>query len=136
MDSPKHTHDEHGEVPRGPEMRDANIPLVVWTGIGILATLFLCMWIAAMQFRWEENNSPKTADSPFSQEGRMPPEPRLQVFPANDLGTFKEIQRKQVDSYGWVDRESGVARVPVDRAMEMVLQKGLPVVAAPKAAGK
>jgi hypothetical protein len=30
-------------------------------------------------------------------------------------------------SYGWVDREAGVVRVPIDVAMKLVLEEGLPV---------
>lgn len=118
----------HTHSPRGPEMRDANISLVVWTGIAILIAIFVCIGIAVVQFRIEESLLPKrAADNPFVQEGRIPPEPRLQSFPAKDLEEFRSKQVGETSAYGWVDKEGGVARVPIDKAMDMVLKKGLPV---------
>ncbi len=29
-------------------------------------------------------------------------------------------------SYGWVDQPAGVVRIPIDRAMELLAQRGLP----------
>lgn len=122
-----HAHDVPvSELPPGPELRDANIRLVVSIGVGILLAVLLCMWIAAALFRAEEAKLPKTTGSPFTQEGKLPPAPRLQVTPARDLITFKERQLKQVNTYGWIDQQAGIAHVPIDKAIDMVLEKGLP----------
>jgi hypothetical protein len=122
-------------IPRGPEMRDANIGLVVKIMVGILISVVICMVIAAWQMRFEQANLPQAEpDNVFSQEGKLPPGPRLQVFPAKDLVEFNSKAATRTDSYGWADKANGVAHVPVDKAIDMVLKNGLPV-PAPKPAG-
>lgn len=125
----------HGAPSPGVETSDADFGLVIKTALGIFVSVALCMVIGAWQMRYEAANLPQ--DEPgnvFSQEGKMPPGPRLQAFPAKDLVEFKKSAASKVDSYGWVDKPNGVAHVPVDKAIEMVLKNGLPV-PAPKPAG-
>lgn len=118
-----------------PEESDANIPLVVWTGVGILFTVVLCMIIVVFQYRFELAMLPKKSDSVFSTQGKLPPLPRLQAFPAKDLVEFQHQQLSKAETYGWADKQGGVARVPVDKAMDMILKNGLPVVLNKPAAG-
>ena len=44
----------------------------------------------------------------------------------------KPVSQKDGDGYGWVDRAAGVANVPVERAQELVMKKGLPQAERPK----
>src|SRR4051812_1683044 len=53
--------------------------------------------------------------------------PRLQVSPASDLREFRRREETALTRYGWTDRTGGVVRLPVDRAMELLLARGLPV---------
>src|SRR5262249_45474047 len=59
------------------------------------------------------------------------PQPRLQESPPVDLVAMMREERARIASYGWVGRKAGIARIPVDRAMDILAQKGLPRVAAP-----
>jgi hypothetical protein len=52
--------------------------------------------------------------------------PHLQVSPAADLKEFRANEDRELTTYGWANRSTGIARVPIDRAMELVLQRGLP----------
>ena len=63
--------------------------------------------------------------SPLVAGRELPPSPRLQVQPRLDLKDYCAAQQQEVNSYAWVDRSSGVVRVPVDRAMDMLLARGL-----------
>jgi hypothetical protein len=56
-----------------------------------------------------------------------PPEPRLQDHPAQELTEFRARERQTLHSYGWVEPNAGVVRIPIERAMELVLARGLPV---------
>jgi len=56
----------------------------------------------------------------------LPPSPRLQVLPHMELEQYCALQQQNVSSYGWVNQPSGVVHIPVDRAMDLVLQRGLP----------
>jgi len=57
----------------------------------------------------------------------MPPEPRLQVTAPRDLKTYRDDQEKILQGYSWVDSQAGLVRIPIDRAMNLMLQKGYPV---------
>jgi hypothetical protein len=52
--------------------------------------------------------------------------PQLEIAPSDDLRRLDRAEAQVSDSYGSVDREHGIVRIPVARAMERLLQKGLP----------
>jgi hypothetical protein len=54
------------------------------------------------------------------------PEPRLERHEALDLEKFRARENQTLDTYGWVDQSKGVVRLPIDRAIDVVAQKGLP----------
>ena len=56
----------------------------------------------------------------------LPPEPRLQPDPLRDMETLRVGEEAALTSYGWVDRGAGVGRIPITRAMDLVLERGLP----------
>jgi hypothetical protein len=55
------------------------------------------------------------------------PEPALQTEPWVDLKKFRTDQDAHMTSYGWVDEKTGVARIPIARAKELLLKRGIPV---------
>jgi len=57
----------------------------------------------------------------------LPPEPRLQVSAPKDLEQYKAAQGEILNSYGWVDQKAGIVRIPIERAMDILVQRGLPV---------
>jgi hypothetical protein len=61
-----------------------------------------------------------------SQQNRLPPEPRLQTNPRQDLSDLQSQETQVLTSYGWVDKNAGVVRIPIDEAMRLTLQRGLP----------
>jgi hypothetical protein len=74
-------------------------------------------------------NSPETVGppaSPLTSARVIPNGPRLQVNAHEDLEDYLSQQEHVLNTYGWVDQKAGVVRIPIDQAMDMVLQKGLP----------
>jgi hypothetical protein len=65
--------------------------------------------------------------SPFAGARQLPAGPQLQVNPRQDLLRFRAEQEHALESYSWENRDDGTVRVPIERAMELLLQKGLPV---------
>jgi|ERR1022692_990809 hypothetical protein len=52
------------------------------------------------------------------------------MLETNERGQFRDFlmnQENQLNSYGWVDEKDGVAHIPINRAMELIVQRGLPV---------
>ena len=54
------------------------------------------------------------------------PEPRLETDEPREIRAFRVQEEQRLHSYGWVDQPAGVVRIPIDRAMELVAQRGLP----------
>ena len=55
----------------------------------------------------------------------QPPTPRLQVTPQTDLERLHAGENELLTTFGWVDQEKGVTRIPIDRAMRLLSQRGL-----------
>lgn len=65
--------------------------------------------------------------SPMATEGaQRPPEPRLEEHPALELPKLRAREDELLSTYGWTDKKAGVVRIPIDRAMELQLQRGFP----------
>lgn len=57
---------------------------------------------------------------------KEPPAPNLQKQPFKDVYMLRQAEADKLGSYGWVDKDGGVARIPIDRAMEVMLERGFP----------
>lgn len=53
--------------------------------------------------------------------------PMLENDERGQLRDFLKHQEDQLNSYDWVDEKTGVARIPIERAMELTVERGLPV---------
>jgi hypothetical protein len=54
------------------------------------------------------------------------PQPRLEGDERREINDFREQEEQTLNSYGWVDQQAGVVRIPIDRAMQLMAQRGLP----------
>jgi hypothetical protein len=54
------------------------------------------------------------------------PEPRLEDNERTELNGFRYSEEEQLNSYGWVDKNAGIAHIPIEQAMQSIAQKGLP----------
>ncbi len=108
----------------------------VWLVVGI-AVAAVAMWLLVREFTRQE----QAQDRPVSPlvdrtQPRLPPEPRLQTAPEQELKAYMAEERRRASSYGWIDEAQGVVHIPVDHAMDLVLQRGLPSRPAAAAAGR
>ncbi len=62
---------------------------------------------------------------------QLPPAPRLQTNPREDLKAMRAEEDQRLTTYGWVDQAGGVVRIPIDQAMQLLLKQGLPARPAP-----
>jgi len=127
------SHSQYEPIPeealkREHEQRDLSI-----RGIMIsltLLTVFTAFFVVAMagMLGWL-NTSADAADpapSPVGAAEKIPPQPRLETLDGSVLQTLHESENYLLDGYGWVDRDAGAARIPLDRAMEIIGREGLP----------
>jgi hypothetical protein len=98
--------------------------------VAFLAVVFAGIWFTYVS--WRGGAVPGAPVSPVAvREGdRLPPLPRLQTTPYTDLKAFKASEDQVLQTYAWVDKEQGVVRIPVDRAIELLAERGLPAPAA------
>lgn len=110
------------------ESRDTNLPSLAVFGGAIVVTVAIVMLFCWGLFRIYTYVQPLgPAATPFASSRPLPPEPRLQPKPENDLQNYLEDEHMELNSYGWVDRSNDIVRIPIDRAMQLLLQQGLPV---------
>jgi hypothetical protein len=70
---------------------------------------------------------PGTSPLFLQQPPATPPDlPRLEIDPPADLAALRLHAEFQLDSYGWVDRQKGIAHVPIDEAISRVAERGIP----------
>jgi hypothetical protein len=67
--------------------------------------------------------------------GALPPEPRLQTSPFGDLERLRAEERGALTTYGWVDKQAGVVRIPIEEAIRRTVQSGGAAVPGAPAAG-
>ena len=53
------------------------------------------------------------------------PQPRLQISPPVDLEKLRETENHELTTYGWIDQQKGIVRIPIERAIELLSQRGL-----------
>jgi hypothetical protein len=63
-------------------------------------------------------------------------EPRLQTSPRSDMTALRARQMRELETYGWVDRDRGVVHVPIEAAMARLAAQGIPDWPQPEGAGR
>jgi hypothetical protein len=58
---------------------------------------------------------------------RVFPEPRLETDERSEINDFRRREEEQLNRYGWVDQPAGVVHIPIERAMQLVVARGLAV---------
>jgi hypothetical protein len=116
---------------RGPgyETRDANVSALLQFAVWMALVLLVTLVGIKFTFNYLKKVEPmgEMASPMLKPTDRMlPPSPRLQTQPHQELVDYCTAQQHMVNSYGWVDQPSGVARIPIDRAMDLILERGLP----------
>ena len=113
----------------GYERRDVSVKFFTAVVAGLFAILLLGMSVSL----WFENQKiehlRKTDTPPSPLAGtvpEMPHEPRLQVTPATDLQKFHADEDAVLQNYAWIDAKSGIVRIPIERAIELTVERGLP----------
>lgn len=131
----------HPEVYRNPEVSYDRTDMSARAIVGFLIFLaiagvimHLVLWGLYKNFAKGYMASSPTAGPIASSTRQLPqgdpvrtfPPPRLQPDPVADLNKFRVSEEEILNSYGWVDQNAGVARIPIDQAMKAVAQQGLP----------
>jgi hypothetical protein len=117
------------------ERRTFNVRLVLLVMAGMVVAGFLIHFFVAGVWALLDKQS-RAADQgqkPMiswttipGEPPRLPPEPRLQPDPVSDLHRMREAEDNVLQTYGWIDKNAGIVRIPVARALDLISQRGLP----------
>jgi hypothetical protein len=102
-------------------VRFATILAVASIGVAVLVVVLLRYF-----HRLEVESDPPPAPMAHMEPGRLPPEPRLQRMPFDDIEQMRGEEAEILERYGWVDQKAGVVHIPIEQAMQKLLEQGLP----------
>jgi hypothetical protein len=113
----------------GYETRDVNTTAVLGFLVFLLLVLALTMFGVWKLFRHYSAAEHQPVPAFFFENVRQVPSgPDLEVNAREDLLQIYSKQQQELETYSWEDRKAGTVRIPIERAMDLLLQKGLPVV--------
>ena len=121
-----HTNYGHTGGPRGigHETTDVNIWAIGKFGIALVVITLLSVFLLIGVFQFFQTREDRQAKA--VDPVKIFPKPQLLQDEPNNLVQFRAVENKAIDGYGWVDQSKGVVRIPVDRAMELLVQRGIP----------
>lgn len=106
----------------------------------LAVSLLVVSGIVAWLFSFFEDQSlvNDPAPAPLAQSSSPTPAPLLQVVPRQDLESFRRRELELLSATQWLDRDRGIARIPIDEALSITAENGLPewpAVESPEGAG-
>lgn len=101
---------------------------ILLTGVGLALTVAIVGLLVYGIFRYLETHPATSArENPMSaEESQIPPAPRIEEHPAIEIQQLHAQENSILSTYGWTDKKAGVVRIPIDRAMELQLERGFP----------
>jgi|WetSurMetagenome_2_1015567.scaffolds.fasta_scaffold305388_2 hypothetical protein len=124
------THDDLHTPGARHETRDISTRVVVVFGVSLVVGAILVHFAVWLLYVLYGNMQSKAypRQYPLAQVGPppLPPAPRLQTQPREDLKNMRAEEERYLGTYGWADSARGAVHIPIDRAMELLLQQGLP----------
>ena len=122
---------EYGPNPPGATYEHTDIDVAVgykfalWLSVAMVISVFIVYGTFYFFNRQEKAANVAAQKYPLAVgQAKAPPAPNLQTQPFRDVYTLRAGEAQKLTSYGWVDKEGGIARIPIDRAMEVMLQRG------------
>ena len=111
------------------EESDVNVRAIFGFGAGLLAlglVVQVLLWLLMNYYTKQAAQVPRNFPLSAEYQQQAPPEPRLQIHPQQDLRDLRAREDALLHGYGWVDKNTGVAHIPIEEAMKIVVQRGLP----------
>jgi hypothetical protein len=112
------------------ETSDVSAPGVFGFAVGLIASglvISLLVWALFLYFSVQATRRGSTVSWQTQQLPQpLPPQPRLQTDPRGDLLALREAEERTLTTYGWVDRNAGIVRIPIEQAMTLTVERGLP----------
>ena len=129
-----------GEEPRHTDVSfegsDVHVGTIYWylfaLGLATAAALLICIFILRFTKNFAASSDTPPPPSRAAMASDLPPEPRLQGMPGHLDDPQKDLRNKlKADNLAnekleWIDKNAGIAQIPVKDAMKIIAEKGLP----------
>jgi hypothetical protein len=130
---PSHGHGHDGgpaspeSVAIGHELKDVRVRPLVFSIVGVFILLFASFGLVfgIMAFAGDGIQDVGNQLNPTAIQAQLPPGPLLEQNPRGNTDAIIAEQNAQLTSYGWVNERAGTARIPIDRAKELLLEQGV-----------
>ena len=130
-----------GEEPRNPHVQhepgDVNALALTKFGLAMAALIVVFLFGLWGMFEYLKNREAEVglplSPSAMVNAQKQPPEPRLQRHAAQDMRDWRAAEDRALHQYAWIDPDKGIVQIPVERAMDLIAQRGLPAAPAGKA---
>jgi hypothetical protein len=116
----------------GYERSDMRAGVVIAGGIGLLVILGILLLVVTT-FEAIVTGVAPAIGRPSDLTGGLqaeprptPPAPALEAESGQSLEPYLSAENAKLSQYHWVDRQSGIAAMPIDRAIDMIAARGLP----------
>lgn len=128
------------------EEHDINVGTIYWYLIALGLATVTALIISIFVYRFTSSLAASSDVLPPPSRAALgkdfPPEPRLQGMPGHEFDAQKDLRNKLKadldanEKLEWIDKNAGIAQIPVEDAMKIVAEKGLPGASAPSAEKK
>ena len=125
-------HGKHDPIPHEihHEVSDVNARPILFFAIGLVVLIIFTLISMRSLFNLLDQDADRSdtqLSGVASERPKLPPLPRLETDPVSARKQFFQNETMLIESYGWVDQKQGIVRVPIKRAMELLVERGLPV---------
>ncbi len=135
MNEPHHKQHELGpepapiDVAMGHEVSDVSIRGLVTFLVGLVVSLAVVVLAVAFMFEllvWRAKEADPPASPLTGLRETDPPAPHLQQSPAFDMRVMRDEQIATLKQTRWIDRDAKVVQIPIERAMQLIAERGFP----------
>jgi len=116
---------DHSTNGSGHEKSEVSVRfIVVSLGVLLVGTFLVALLVVGIfQFF---SHIYQTQESAQQNQQQIPPQPRIEVEPWQQLLDVHAREDHVLKSYAWVDKQQGIVRIPIDQAIDALAKKGLP----------
>ncbi|WP_031500023.1 hypothetical protein [Bryobacter aggregatus] len=114
----------------GHEVQDASIRGTLYAGLGLAVGIIVAGLIVLAIFHYlagQKTRAENVAGMADTEMRQPPPSPRLEDHPAIELQELRTQEDLLLSTYGWTDKKAGLVRIPIERAMQLQMERGFPV---------
>lgn len=117
MQAQPHHKDRH-------EGTDIKVRAILTAGIVLALVLVVALAVSWTSFRILALYKPGGQEPSYAWDSTrvLPPSPWLEIASGQDLAQFRKREDAVLSSYGWIDRENNIIRIPIEEAKAMWLE--------------